>query len=141
MARTTSIAVRGILLRDYDSVNSPDLTPFIESATVLVDRVVACATAKGITLSSTELELIERWLSAHSYCMNDPQYKEKTTGRAKAVFMGGGTPTGLGASRYGNMALSLDPSGCLKSSTEGKRLGAYWLGLDPSEQTPVEQRD
>lgn len=137
MGRTTEDQVRGILLKDYDSQNNPSLDPFIEAASALTDGVVAAAARKGVVLGDASLELIERWLAAHGYCMNDPQYSEKQTGRARGVYLGDKAVKGLDGSRYGQHAKLLDPTGYLKALDKGGGVGLYWLGLYPSEQTPA----
>lgn len=140
MARTSSSAVQGILLKDYDDLDAPSLTPFIDTASNIVDQIVTCATAKGMTLSAATLELIERWLAAHSYVCSDPTYLEKQTQSARGRYMGT-SGLGLEGSRYGQMAMTLDPSGCLRSLNKSLRARAEWLGLPPSEQTDYEDRD
>lgn len=148
MSRTSSSAVQGILRvgsqgGDYDDENSPSLDPYIASATVIVDRVATCATAKGKTLTSTELELIERWLAAHFYCMSDVTYQSRSTAGASASFTGQ-TGMYLEGTRYGQMAVSLDYSGCLLAIATGaqrKTAGFVWGGQRPSEQTNYSERD
>jgi len=142
MARTSQGAVQAILLDDYDSVNSPSLQPFIDTANVIVSRVATCATAKGKTLSSTELELIERWLAAHGYAMVDQPYQSKTTQQASATFQGR-TGMGLEATKYGQQALSVDYSGCLKAIASGNRktAGLTWGGKAESEQLDYDERN
>lgn len=141
MARTTSSAVIAILVTGKNYDGTTDLTAFIETATAMVDSVVECATAKGVTLSSTLLEVIERWLSAHYYAHADQLYKSKQTGRASATFQGE-TKMGLDSTQYGQTAKSLDPSGCLASLSEGsKRAQLVWLGLAPSSQTDYRDRN
>lgn len=138
MARTTESDVQTLLAGDYDG--STSLAPHVATATAIVDRVATCATAKGATLSSTELELVERWLAAHCYAMIDQPYQSKTTGRASAVFQGR-TGMGFAATKYGQTALALDYSGCLANIGRARRARVAWLGLAPSEQTPYVDRD
>lgn len=144
--RTDSEAVKGVLVDNYDededTGEGPDLTPFIEAASSVVDDVSACAIAKGKALTSAKLELIERWLSAHFYVMNDPTFRERANLTSKAVF-DGSTGMYLEASRFGQMAVTLDSSGCLSAIASGtrKKASAGWLGLPPSEQVPYWQRD
>lgn len=140
MARTTSILVKGILLADYDSRLEPDLTPFIAAANVIVSRVATCATDKGITLTSAELELIERWVAAHAYVMSDQTYKEKKTEKASGKFQGE-TKMHFEASKYGQFATSIDPSGCLSALGKKSNTGLFWGGRPPSEQTDYDYRD
>lgn len=137
MARTTSNNVSAILLEDYDTNNS--LTPFIETASTIVDTVNNCASLKGISLSSTQLELIERWLAAHYYVMSDQNYRSKRTEGASAVYQGE-TGKYFEASKYGQTALSIDYSGCLKSLMN-PRVGVYWLGKELNEQQTYNQRN
>lgn len=137
MARTNTTLVQGILLKDYDAVDSPDLDPFIATATVIIDRVNTCATSKGYTLTDAELELMERWLSAHCYCASDQPYSARSTSRASGTFQGQ-TGMRLEGTKYGQMALTLDPSGCLKSIVSNHHARGVWLGRPPSAQTPEE---
>ena len=143
VARTNPNAVQTLLRSgaadsDYDGVSS--LTPHIDTANVIVTRVNTCAVSKGITLSSTELELIERWLAAHSYVMSDQTYASKKTGERSAVFHGK-TGMSLEATKYGQMALTLDISGCLKAISRGIRQEVVWLGKAPSDQIDYSDRD
>lgn len=140
MARTTAAAVKLVLAggKDYDTDNAPDLTPYIDTASALVDDVDTCATARGYTLSSTRLELIERWLAAHAYALSDQPYASKATDRASATFQGQ-TGMNLDATKYGQMAKSLDTSGCLASA--GRKARLLWGGLPPSQQTDYVDRD
>lgn len=132
MARTTAAAVQLILGKDYDTETSPSLDPFIDTAAAQVSRVATCATAKGVTLSSTELELIERWLAAYAYVTSDAPYTSRSTLSASGSF-------DKDVKRYKEMAESLDPSGCVKSL--GKRASAIWLGRNPVDQTDYDDRN
>lgn len=138
--RTTAPLVQGILDAGGDYNGTSDLTPYCDTATVIVDRVATCATSKGITLTSTELELIERWLAAHCYVQSDQTYAEKTTQRAKGV-MHGQTGMYLENSKYGQQAMLIDYSGCLYNVCKQQRPAAFWLGKPPSSQIPYFQRD
>ena len=141
MARTTSTNVIAILISDKQYDSSIALDAFIDTATALVDRVVTCAAEKGITHSSTELELIERWLAAHFYLHADQPFKSNKTGDASAVYQGEFGKS-LKSTRYGQTALTLDHSGCLKSLSKGKTVARFiWGGLPPSEQTDYVDRD
>ena len=138
--RTTELAVKGILLDDYDTLTNPSLTPFILTASIITDRIVTCATSDGYTLTTDEKELIERWLSAHFYVMSDQNYSEKRTADAQGKFQGI-TKMRLEASKYGQTALILDPSGCLESLSSRSRASAFWLGKPVSDQIAYENRD
>lgn len=136
MARTDDSLVQGILLRDY--VASTDLAPFIDFATLLLDRVATCATSKGFPLTDAELEVMETWIAAHLYVKR--QYKAKRTADSSATWQDN-LGEGLKSTSYGQMALALDPSGCLQQLTSGRRANLLWLGKPPSAQIPFELRD
>lgn len=138
MARTTSAAVIELLGDDYNGTTV--LTGFISTANVLVTRVAACAAAKGITLTAEELELMERWLSAHFYQQSDKGYSQRATLGASGTF-GGKTDMGLNSTMYGQSAMTMDPSGCLAAITMRKTAGLLWLGKPPSDQIPYQNRD
>lgn len=143
--RTTSAAVKGILLSDYGETAAgvdPSLTPFIETAAAIVDDVVECALAKDLTLSVPRKELIERWLAAHFYVMSDQVVKEERTEGAHAKYQGE-TNMYLEASKYGQQAILLDSTGCLAAIAAGGENTAdgFWLGKPESEQIPLDERD
>lgn len=143
MARTTSTLVQGVLVNDYGpdyQDNYPSLDPYIDTASAIVDRVAACAIDRDMTLSSTELEILERWLAAHCYTQMDQTFASPSTEGASASFHG---QTGMGfeGSKYGQMALRLDWSGCLQIIDKRQFAGGIWLGKPVSEQTPYDSRD
>jgi hypothetical protein len=106
----------------------------------MVDEVVTCAASRSVTLSSTLLELIERWLAAHFYAQSDQLYQSKNTGGAGASFQGQ-TAMGLSNTSYGQQAKMLDISGCLAAFDKGTQARMYWLGKPPSSQIPYSQRN
>jgi len=123
------------------SGDNPDLDPFIETASSIVDDVVECATAKGKTLTAAKLELIERWLAAHFYAVSDKPYTSRSTVDASGSFAGQ-TAMYFESTLYGQHAMRLDPSGCLDAigGKERKRAGGSWLGKNPSSQIDYEDR-
>lgn len=145
MARTTPQAVRDVLRNgteggDYDDVNEPTLDPAIDWAGLVVDEVYACSVRKGKPYSTAKLENLERWLAAHSYCMSDRVYVQRSTLRASGSF-GGKLEKYLEFTPYGQQAKLLDNLGCLESLGKVKSVGATWIGRRPSEQTDYEDRD
>jgi hypothetical protein len=140
MARTNAGAVQKILMKDYDFVEIPTLQPFIESASAVVDRVVTCAINKGLPLTGTETELIERWLAAHFYAVSDKPYSSRSTDKASANFAGQ-TGMYLEFTQYGQQAVTLDWSGCLAALTKRNRASMDWLGKAPSAQIDYTDRD
>ena len=128
--RTTQELVRSIV-KDHDPGIS--MVPFITEANVMTDWLSGCDTDSELT--ATELELIERNLAAHFYCLNDLQFSAKNTGKSGATFQGK-TDMGLKATFYGQKALFLDTTGCLaKRDAEAlgggkRRVGIRYLGTD-----------
>lgn len=123
--RTTPGAVKEILGQNYDTINCPSLKPFIDSASVIIDRVITCATNRGVTHTAAELRLMEMWIAAYLYTINDPLYKSKSTADASASF----------ADRsYLDPAKMIDSSGCLNTIMSGNRASLDWLGKPLSEQ-------
>ncbi len=120
-----------------------DLSPYMAWATLIVDRVAVCASSKGQALTDDELEMVERWLSAHAYKQSDRAYDSKKTGKASATFSGK-TGMFLQSSMWGQNALLADPSGCLKAidaaMTKGKA-DIIWLGKTASEDLDWDQRN
>lgn len=139
--RTLSADVLALMLpgKDYNLSSPPELTGFILTANKIVSRVATCATAKGMALDSTELELIERWLSAHFYVVSDQPYASKSTGGQSASFQGK-TGMSLDASKYGQAAMNVDYSGCLSAISKRAFASTAWLGKNPNEQIAWENR-
>jgi len=128
MARTTSAEVAKII----DTDATLDLRPFIDTANALVDWLnTTCDSLNA--LSASDLELIERWLSAHFYAHRDQLYTEKSTGKSSGRFQGQ-TAMALSSTQYGQTAMALDITGCLArrsaDANEGgrRRVGVQWLG-------------
>ncbi len=141
MARTTAPDVTAALGGNYDGTTT--LTGFITRASLLVDRVAACATAKGEAMTAAELTEMETLLAAHYYQAADEGYTSRSTADASGSFKGQ-FGKGLEATRYGQDALSLDFAGCLRAiaGPDGRKsAGGFWLGKPPSEQTPYTQRN
>lgn len=138
--RTTVDAVKLLLGIDYDSTNCPSLTGYIDTASAIVDQMVECATRKGITISEELRGTIEGWLAAHAYGMVDQPYKSRSTLRAAGVFQGQ-TGMYLEATKYGQMAVLLDPSGCLNNIGKRNKVQGFWLGKRPSQQIDAVDRD
>lgn len=135
MARTTQSKVEAILGPNYDKKNNVDLTPFIETASVMIDEVVTCAADDETTLSSSLLERLECLVAAHFYHCADPTYASRSTDGASGQFMGQAA-MGLDGSRYGQMAKRMDPSGCLAAMDDPDkgRASITWLGKPVSDQ-------
>jgi hypothetical protein len=119
------------------------MSSFIEIASIVVDRVVDCASSDDArtTLSDAEAEAVERYLAAHFWAVDDQQYTSKKTERAEAQFAGK-WDEGFKATTFGQQAIAIDPSGCLDDMNIRKqKVGLSWLGLAPSGQTDYVDRD
>ena len=136
--RTTEIDVQDSLQGNYRP--GANLIPFIRRANLFVARVNTCATAKGYTLSAAELKEIETLMACHYYQSADPGYASRNTEGAGGSFEGQ-TGKGLERTRYGQDAMSLDPSGCVRAVATGAVASGTWLGRRPSEQTDYVDRD
>lgn len=128
MARTSPVLVKKILEEHYNGKSSLD--PFIQTAGSLVDKVSTNDT--GSLLSSSDLELIERWLAAHFYWHSDQILRSEADGRASGAYQGRTEMIFL-SSHYGQTALALDVTGYLaylqRQAQEGrKRATAVWGG-------------
>lgn len=130
MSRTSASDVAAIMLpgKDYDLTS--DLTPFIRTAGVIVDRLVTRAGSR-LPINDAEAERLECLLSAHLYCMSDRTYKSRKSGAASGAF---DWSTGLGfdGSTYGQMAKVMDPSGGLAFLEQAQKapmvVGGFWAG-------------
>ncbi len=126
--RTTSAAVGGII--EVDS--SISLTPFIEAAAALVTK--HCESLNS-AYTSDELEMIERFLTAHLYTLRDPRPTQEAAGKVSAWYQSK-VALGLSTSHYGQMAMRLDWYGGLAALDNmmlkgGKRtVGVTWLGTE-----------
>jgi hypothetical protein len=114
------------------------LDRYIRAASLVIDRVVACASAKGITLTTAEQMEMESWLAAHFYTKMDPTYASRSTDGASGSFVRDKDVP----EPFKDGALMLDPSGCLLLAlNKTQRATAGWMGRPPSEQTDYADRD
>lgn len=136
--RTTADKVKNVLGNDYDG--TINLAPYIETASVMMDRIVARSNVKNggkNALTLAEAEMVERWLAAHNYCMMDPTYSSRSTEGASGSFQGT-VADGLDGSRYGQQAQRLDPSGCLRNLDKQQFAGAYAPGGPAKRVKPAD---
>lgn len=109
MPRTTSDAVIGVLGKQYKP--KYPTTFAIETANVVVTAVCEQNT-QGIVYNVGLLELIERWLSAHFYCIQNPQRRFSSVGKVQES-TDSKVDIGLDQTRFGQMAKSIDHHGLL----------------------------
>ena len=127
--RTTSEAVEGIIETEV----TISLTPFIEVASLLVDKV--CAPLYDEVDDAAQLEMIERWLSAHFYAIRDPRRTQEVAGSVSEQFTSR-VDLGLDLTWYGQQAKLIDTKGGLKVLDEAKAgaLGIFWMGKDRRQE-------
>lgn len=124
--RTTDELIEGIV----DVTEDVDLEPYILAANELVTEV--CVPAG---YDDTRLELIERWLAAHFYCVYDPRAQNESAGVSASYE--GSAAMFLERTRYGQMAMILDTAGGLAALNDkakkgtARRIGVSWLGVTP----------
>lgn len=129
MGRTDSTAVEGIIEVDA----SISLDPFIEVANSLVTK--CCGDVTDYT--AADLELIERWLSAHFYTVRDMRAEMEKAG-AVSEKKQSKVDLGFDTSHYGQTAMRIDTAGGLGQLNEriknGRSAGfsINWLGTDPN---------
>ena len=135
MPRTTSQAVAALFQDFPTGGDAPDLTPFIEGSNALVTELCAAH------YDATRLELIERWLAAHFYCVSDPAATFEGAEGVQASYESK-VDLGLRITRYGQQAMFFDTGGYLAVINNaqltqevplpaaGKRVRFMWLGRD-----------
>jgi hypothetical protein len=140
VSRTTAELVKGVLMDDYGARldgTPPDLAPYVDTASSLIDDVATCAARKGKPLSAAKLELLERWMAAHYYTKSDRTFASKSTGGASVAYITDPeTPE-----PYKSAALDLDTSGCLAAILKRQRASGNWLGKTASESLTYDQRN
>lgn len=120
--RTTEEAVLALI--DTEET----LTPFIETASLLVDD-----NCTDSDYSDAKLELIERWLAAHFCAIKDTRAASEKAGSVGQSFQHK-VDLNLAVTMYGQQAMLIDNAGNLaalnKQATDGvpKRAGITWLG-------------
>lgn len=128
MSRTTSTAVEGIIEVDANI----SLDPFIEAA----NNVVTKCCGDSTNYDAADLELIERWLSAHFYTCRDMRAESEKAGSVSEKKQSK-VDLGFDTSHYGQMAMRLDVEGGLGQLNErikngkGNTYGVTWLGTTP----------
>lgn len=93
-----------------------DTTPFIVTARVFL------ATYKSQAGWVDDLYFeIWRWTAAHFACMRDPRETDVKRLDTSIAFEHGPLGQGLKATRYGQQAIALDPTGILATASEPQR--------------------
>lgn len=130
--RTTSTLVTGIIETD----STIDITPFINTANSVVTK---WCTDIQFGYTNDQLELIERWLSAHFYAVRDPRSQNEKAGSVGVAYAVQVKPTPLSSTPYGQAAMAVDYMGGLaaleKRLTSGiaPKPGINWIGTKRSD--------
>ena len=121
MARTSSVLVRGIM-QGSDVPDTVDLGPYIDSASLLVTGKLSL-----LGYSGPELEMIERWLSAHLYEVDNPRIRKEVIGGYQKGEDSYESRIGLGLdlTRFGQQVKMLD---YLNGLTKRIKMDIIWLG-------------
>jgi len=125
MARTTEEQVKLIIEEDP----SFTIPPFIDTANIMVDDLVASGLADDYPVA--KLEMIERWLSAHFYAIAVPRAASE---KAAVVAQSNQykLDLNLAVTMYGQQVLAIDNSGYFaslnKKAKDGKRTKIQVLG-------------
>ena len=132
MSRTTASAVIGILGEVDKTI---DLAPFIETANLIVTKVCSAEYDETDDSDIAQLELVERWLSAHFFHIRTPELQSEEIGEAIDKFRNQKLGSGLLSTTYGNQAVALDTSGKLRgyAIAQSKQKGKpqlLWLGTE-----------
>jgi hypothetical protein len=138
--RTTAQAVKGVLLRGYNTRDNPSLNPFIEMASAVTDTLRTRAAAAGTSITYANLELIERNLAAHFYAMSDRGFSSEGTEGANTSY-DGQTARNLDFTPHGQRARMLDPTGMLQGIVSGRVASIGWLGTSVPQQLSYRDRN
>lgn len=118
MALNTSAAAVLEILDENTVMTELSVAPFLTGANrVVTDRL------SGQGIATATLAEIERWLTAHLIAMSDREtgIASEKAGDASVTYVGK-PGEGLMATRYGQMAMSLDSSGLLAKA--GKKVAS-----------------
>lgn len=126
--RSSAPEIRAIIETD---LTDDQVLPFLKTASLLVDENLVVVPAIGSPL----LKEIETYLAAHLVTLWDPRALKAEADGTKFMYEGTATGQGLSSSRYGQMALTLDPTGILSTLNKTERLA--WLARAVNE-TAVE---
>jgi len=119
MARVTSDEVKAIIEIRDTTLAASDLSPFIDTASILVDTHLLDS-----DLSDSLLKAIELWLSGHFVKIRDKETSREELGTAREYYdyM---TRMGLSATKEGQQAMMLDSTGSLARYNKMIENGEY----------------
>lgn len=143
--RTTEALVKDVLQDDFGPLRSgddPSLDPYITAANQLINRLarVAAEDPDGYQPTLGELTNLETWVAAHNYTVMDQKEQSRSNSGASSSFQGQ-TGMYLEATRYGQTAISMDPTGLLRALAKNNVAGGQWLGKPESQQLSWQERN
>ena len=106
------------LIFDTD-LTDPELVAFIASAGVLVGPDGCDLLGKGVTAAT--IDEVQKWLAAAFATANDPRVESHRTS-GHTVDFESKIDLGLNSSRFGQIAMRLDPTGCLSQKDKAGRI-------------------
>lgn len=131
---TTIAEVLGICKEVDEETPTTEMDMFIATAHVLVWENL-----DGYSIPTSRLTMIERYLSAHFAAITYPQSSFEAAGKVQVSYA---TKIALGfdLTRYGQMAVRLDPTRSLKGLDESKirRASISWLGVTDEERATID---
>lgn len=93
-----------------------DVTPFLAMATVFIaERASGAGWSAAMTFELTRL------VAAHFACLRDPRETDVKRMDTSIAFEHGTLGQGLKATRYGQQAIALDPTGILATASAPQR--------------------
>ena len=130
MAARTTIERVVRLIPDYDTELIPDIQPFIDDASVLVDEIIAI----DPRATAASMEMTERYLSAHLVCITDRQTNTEQVKSILVTYQSLLRP-GLELTHYGAQAMRLDTTGRLagwnaRTNDGGGPKQFFWAGIE-----------
>jgi hypothetical protein len=115
MPRTNADAVAKIFDTELSTDANGEIEAWIEIATELVDDI----SEADSSITPTRLEKIEKLLAAHFVATQDPR-AAKESGESVSITYEGDTGMRINATRYGQQASMLDPTGTLQEGGRRK---------------------
>lgn len=113
--RTNTQAVCDVI---ETALTGDQVKPFIQTANLLVDEHLGSVTP---AITAALLKEIETYLAAHFLTLWDPRVSKEQADDVSFTYEGK-TGEGLSSSRYGQMAITLDPTGKLRGLDNPKRV-------------------
>lgn len=108
MARATIDDVLSIA--DFEGLTASELQVFIDDASAHVTEKL------GSNTTEANLKIVEKWLAAHLASMKEQRISKSRIGDTEFTYEGAFSESGLNSTRYGQMAIALDPTGRLRAN-------------------------